>query len=400
MLKKLKKSREERKEDKKMMQKVIIGLVAAVMVIACSFDGGTVAAVLASLTGDAVTLATAGTRYTAPVVIDTAKAGEAVAAKSGVADGGILAAATPVAAMPAGVYSTALSVALATATAGGAIYYTVDGSVPSAASARYSGAVAITGTATLKAVTVKEGMADSPVMAREYTIAAEGEGGPEPEPEPGLPAEAEGNFAVVANGTGVAITGYSGGAADLVIPGTLGGKPVTAIGNYAFQYNKLTSVTIPDGVTTIGERAFSYNQLTSVTIGGAVAIIGGYAFSYNKLTGVTIPDGVTAIGEGAFFNNQLAGVTIGSKVATIGGNAFVHNKLSSVAIPHSVTAIGDWAFSNNPLTGVTIGSGVTIGTPGYDAAFPGNFISVYYSGGAGTYACSGTGYNDTWTKQQ
>ena len=46
-------------------------------------------------------------------------------------------------------------------------------------------------------------------------------------------------------------------AAELEIPLSLGGCPVTCIGDFAFRYNKdLTSVTISDGVTSIGRNAF------------------------------------------------------------------------------------------------------------------------------------------------
>jgi hypothetical protein len=161
-------------------------------------------------------------------------------------------AAAPVASKDTGTYSTALSVTLTTATEDGSIYYTVNGSDPSATNGTlYAGAVAIAVTTTLKAVTVKEGLTDSAVMVKVYTIAAGGEGGKEPEPEPPVDPdppgdpELEKDFTTSANSTGLTITGYSGLAADLVIPGTIGGKTVTAIGNYAFNSKYLTSITIP-----------------------------------------------------------------------------------------------------------------------------------------------------------
>lgn len=50
------------------------------------------------------------------------------------------------------------TVALATKTTGADIYYTTDGSDPTSSSTKYSTAIAITGTQTIKAIAVKAGM--------------------------------------------------------------------------------------------------------------------------------------------------------------------------------------------------------------------------------------------------
>ncbi|TQO21084.1 leucine rich repeat (LRR) protein [Rhodoglobus vestalii] len=130
------------------------------------------------------------------------------------------------------------------------------------------------------------------------------------------------------------------------------GNSVTTIGTRAFYNNALTSVTIGDSVTTIGTGAFYRNALTSVTIGNSVTTIGTSAFSINALTSVTIPNSVTTIGNGAFRENALTSVTIGDSVTTIGNSAFDNNALTSVTIPNSVTTIGIRTFLNNSLTSV------------------------------------------------
>jgi hypothetical protein len=137
---------------------------------------------------------------------------------------------------------------------------------------------------------------------------------------------------VVSNGE-VAITGYTGNAKDITIPGRIDNLPVTAVGDEAFAKNQLTSITIPDGVTSIGEEAFFRNRLTSVSIPNSVTAIGDHAFARNRLTSVTIPDGVAAIGEGVFRRNRLTGVSIPYSVTTIGDRAFARNRLTSIAIP-------------------------------------------------------------------
>ncbi len=55
------------------------------------------------------------------------------------------------------------------------------------------------------------------------------------------------------------ITDYTGTEKYLIIPGNLGGYPVTAIGREAFKNKNLEHVGMPDSVTLIGEGAFADN---------------------------------------------------------------------------------------------------------------------------------------------
>ena len=115
-------------------------------------------------------------------------------------------------------------------------------------------------------------------------------------------------------------------AGALVIPDSLGGCPVTTIGDSALNASiEITSATIPDGVKNIKGWAFQLcSKLKSVTIPASVTNIGVSAFrNCAKLTGVTIPESVTELGAGAFENcDALTSVTIPGSVKRIGELAF------------------------------------------------------------------------------
>ena len=239
---------------------------------------------------------------------------------------------------------------------------------------------------------------------------------------------------------------------NITIPSTLGGYPVTSIGDSAFyDCTGLTNVTIGDSVTSISDYAFGdCISLTSVTIPNSVTSIGSYAFwSCTGLTSVTIGDSVTSIGESAFNScegltkvnitdlkawfsidfgrgianplyyaknlylngTQITNLAIPDGVTSIGKYAFDNcQSLTSVTIPSSVTSIGDGAFYEcTGLTSVTISSGVT--SIGYDAfcectgltsiTIPDSVTSI---GSSAFYNCTGltdvyyTGTKEQWSK--
>jgi hypothetical protein len=183
----------------------------------------------------------------------------------------------------------------------------------------------------------------------------------------------------------VTITGYTGTGEVVIIPASINGTPVTAIGENAFLDNSLTSVTIPDSVTSIGDGAFSgCSRLTSVSIPAGVTSIGNLAFSgCSSLTSVTIPASVTSIGLGAFSGcSGLTSVSIPVGVTSIGSYAFDGcGGLTSVTIPVGVTSIGSYAFyACGSLTSVMIPDSVTsIGNNAFSGC--GNLVSLSIGSG-------------------
>ena len=210
------------------------------------------------------------------------------------------------------------------------------------------------------------------------------------------------NLKYVIKGNTVTITDCDEAATgELVIPDTIGGNPVTSIGERAFdQCGSLTSITIPDSVTRIGSGAFfGCTSLTSITIGNGVTSYGAFAFfgcasltmievgagnvTYTDVNGVlfnkektdlhtypagktgdnyVIPDSVTTIGGSAFYEcTSLTSITIPDSVTSIGYGAFRDcTSITSITIPDSVNSIGGGAFADcTSLTSITIGDSVT-----------------------------------------
>lgn len=78
--------------------------------------------------------------------------------------------ATPVADPAAGTFSGSTNVKLTSATEGASIFYTVNGSAPTAESTAYTSAgIDLSATTTIKAIAIKEGMYDSAVFSGTYT---------------------------------------------------------------------------------------------------------------------------------------------------------------------------------------------------------------------------------------
>jgi hypothetical protein len=181
------------------------------------------------------------------------------------------------------------------------------------------------------------------------------------------------------DGKSVVITEYAGSKQAVRIPPTIQRLPVTRIGESAFSFKNLASVTIPDGVTTIEGLTF---------------------FSCTSLTGVTVPNSVTSIGREAFSGcTSLVSVTIPNSVIGIGDRAFSDcTRLASVTIPDSVTSIGNWVFSEcTSLTRVTFQGLIPSGRFSINYPFDGDLRDKYLAGGIGTYTRASGG--DIWTKQ-
>ncbi|MGM9608679.1 MAG: leucine-rich repeat protein, partial [Eubacteriales bacterium] len=177
------------------------------------------------------------------------------------------------------------------------------------------------------------------------------------------PAEVEKKgLTLVLQDDGYAVTGTMENLATYDIPSMYHGRPVVAIGSFAFKERPIESITIPNSVKTIGGGAFSgCAKLTSVTIGNGVTGIGYGAFGdCVELASVTMGKKVTTIGGAAFFNCwKLSEIALPESLISIEDYAFYCSRLESVTIPDHVISIGNGAFYRSALTSVTMGKRVT-----------------------------------------
>jgi len=131
-------------------------------------------------TTNGTTPTTSSTRYTDPITVSSTEALKAIAvttadAKSAVASAGYTISSLPSVATPefspaAGTYSSAQSVTISDGTSDAAIYYTTNGTAPTTSSTRYTGALTVRSTETLKAIGVAPGHTNSAVASAAYTI--------------------------------------------------------------------------------------------------------------------------------------------------------------------------------------------------------------------------------------
>ena len=127
---------------------------------------------------DGVAPTTSSARYSGPITVSTSTTIKALASKQYYADSQIGSASysingatePPTSSLTDGTYYGTQAIMLMTPTTGGSIYYTLDGSNPSTNSNYFWSPIILTGPATIKAITAKDGFSDSTVSTFTYTV--------------------------------------------------------------------------------------------------------------------------------------------------------------------------------------------------------------------------------------
>ena len=183
----------------------------------------------------------------------------------------------------------------------------------------------------------------------------------------------------------VKISYYKGTDDEVVIPESIDGYTVKAIGSGAFTKSTLKKVHIPSTVTDIDTLAFAEcSSLETVVLEKGIKNIGPGAFyGCDNLTALALPEGLEKIDAAAFAGcTSLQSVLFPESLKTIGAGAFCYCSslaelnlpssleviedlafaaclsLESLYIPDSVSVLGNAAFGICPIKSVYIGAGV------------------------------------------
>ena len=141
--------------------------------ITCSTDGAKI-----YYTKDGTEPTASSTEYTVAISVTPPMTLKAIAVKDGMNDSAVASAsytikgtvATPAFSVEPGAVNSGTEVTITCSTEGAKIYYTTNGSEPTASSTEYAGAISVTPPMTLKAIAVKDGMNNSAVASASYTI--------------------------------------------------------------------------------------------------------------------------------------------------------------------------------------------------------------------------------------
>lgn len=174
----------------------------------------------------------------------------------------------------AGIYTSAQTVTITTATDGASIYYTTDGTTPTKASTQYTGAITVSETTTIKAIAAKEGMDNSTVAEATYEIVDPSTPGTDTTPYTVAQARA-----AIDAGTGINNVYATGIVSEIPTP-------------YSTSYNNITFNIIDEGGAEF-LQAFRCegDDAANVEVGDIVVVFGNltkYNSTYEFAKGCTL----------------------------------------------------------------------------------------------------------------
>ena len=296
------------------------------------------------------------------------------------------AAATPTFNPAGGTYSGTQQVTINDETSGANLYYTLDGNVPTANSTLYTGAVTISKSATLSAIAVASGYANSGVNSAVYTIQAQGSA-------PVITGLSTSSGPV---GTSVTISGNNFGASQgSNSTVTFGGVAATvSSGNWS---NSSITTTVPANATTgavvvtVNNVASNNNFTFTVTGAPTSPVITGLSTSSGP-----VGTSVTITGNNFGSSQSNGTVTFGGVVATVSSGNWSNSSITTtvpanattgavVVTVNNVASNNNFTFTVTSAAPVITGLSTSTGPVGTSVTISGNNFGSSQSNGTVTF---------------
>lgn len=165
------------------------------------------------------------------------------------------------------------------------------------------------------------------------------------------------------------ILGYRGGHTRLILPQTIDGVQVQAIGSKAFFARRdIRRVQLPEGLVSLGESAFFGTDLEEIILPGTLERIDEKALSSASLPALELPGGVKEIGREAFSFNRLAHLVLPEGLESLPEKVFSNNaSLEDIVFPESLKSIGKEAFAGCSALNYMVFSGKSLPSIAQDA---------------------------------
>lgn len=146
------------------------------------------------------------------------------------------------------------------------------------------------------------------------------------------------SYQLAEDGKSAVVISYTGTSGDVVIPDTLDGHPVIAVGEHMFQDNQVVeTVQLPEGLQTIGNMAFfKCIRLRKIEIPEGITLIDQACFGgCDALEEVVLPDSLEEVGQFGFLScSKLEAISFGPNMKAIGPGAFqLCASLKTVKLP-------------------------------------------------------------------
>ena len=204
--------------------------------------------------------------------------------------------ATPTFNPAAGEVTSGTEVTISSATDGATIYYTTDGNDPTTSSTQGT-SVTITATTTIKAIAVKEGMANSEIATAQYTIAGATD------------------YSVIETSNVTLTAGTNGSAA------TVNDKEAIKVGTSKAGGDM--TITVPSGTTKLHLHAAAWNGVNglSLNISGATVSPSSIALTADSGIANNSPFTLTGNPEDFYFVLELSNITADTEITFTSSSA-------------------------------------------------------------------------------